>query len=111
MLIEKKIFFFTKISSRRAEFPVFSLCPSYQRAYKPELLSQDDLNVNDLRNLKYPQNKDSATYHRKVTHNVTEFIRSISFRVRDDIPSTKKGPIIYYFGGKFPSRHKQNFFI
>ena len=54
------------------------------------MLSQDDLDVNDLRNLKYPKNEDSTTYHRKVTHNVTEFIRSITFRVRDAIPSTNK---------------------
>ena len=70
-------------SSRVAEFPVFTICPSYHKSYKPELLSKDGLNVSDMRNLNYPKDKDSAIYLKKVTHNVTELIKSITFILAD----------------------------
>ena len=66
-------------SSRVAEFPVFTICPSYDRSYKPELLSQDGLTVKDMRNFNYPKAKDSAMYLKRVTHNVTDLIKSITF--------------------------------
>ena len=70
-------------SSKVAEFPVFTICPSYHKSYKPELLSKDGLNVSDMRNLNYPKDKDSAIYLKKVTHNVTELIKSITFILAD----------------------------
>ena len=70
-------------SSTVAEFPVFTICPSYHKSYKPELLSKDGLNVSDMRNLNYPKDKDSAIYLKKVTHNVTELIKSITFILAD----------------------------
>ena len=79
----KFLYFVVSSSSRVAEFPVFTICPSYHKSYKPELLSKDGLNVSDMRNLNYPKDKDSAIYLKKVTHNVTELIKSITFILAD----------------------------
>ena len=70
-------------SSRVAEFPVFTICPSYHKSYKPKLLSKDGLSVSDMRNFNYPKDKDSFKYLKRVTHNVTELIKSISFILAD----------------------------
>ena len=70
-------------SSRVAEFPVFTICPSYHKSYKPKLLNQDGLSVSDMRNFNYPKDKDSANYLKRVTHNVTELIKRISFILAD----------------------------
>ena len=66
-------------SSRVAEFPAFTVCPSYQKSFKPKLLSYDGLSANDMRNFNYPTDKDSAMYLKNVTHNVTDLIKSITF--------------------------------
>ena len=77
------ILFFNLCSSKIAEFPVFTICPCYHKSYKPELLSQDGLSVNDMRNFNYPKDKDSAKYLKRVTHNITELIKRISFILAD----------------------------
>ena len=69
-------------SPSEAEFPVFDLCPSYMDSYKPEVLSQDGLTVEDIRNMSYPKDKKSADYHRSASHNITELIKKITFKVK-----------------------------
>ena len=41
----------------------------------------DGFTVQDMRSLSYPKDKDSLTYLKRVTHNVTEVIKSITFRL------------------------------
>ena len=41
----------------------------------------DGFSVKDMRSLNYPKDKNSLTYLKKVTHNVTDVIKSITFRL------------------------------
>ena len=41
----------------------------------------DGFSVEDMRSLNYPKDKKSLTYLKKVTHNVTDVIKSITFRL------------------------------
>ena len=41
----------------------------------------DGFTVKDMRSLNYPKDEDSLTYLKRVTHNVTEVIKSITFRL------------------------------
>ena len=41
----------------------------------------DGFSVEDMRSLNYPKDKNSLTYLKKVTHNVTDVIKSITFRL------------------------------
>ena len=75
------MYFVVLSSSSEAEFPVFTICPSYHKSYKPELLSQDGLTIKDIRIFNYPKDKDSAKYLKRVTHNVTDLIKSIAFKL------------------------------
>ena len=64
-----------------AEFPVFTICPSFDKSYKRELIHQDGLSVKDMYYTNFPKDKDSLAYLRKVTHNVSELIKSIQLRL------------------------------
>ena len=70
-------------SSRDTAFPAFTVCPTYQNAYKSEILQQDGLTVSDIRKFNYPQDKDPANYLKNVTHSVTDMIQYITFRVKN----------------------------
>ena len=74
-----------------AEFPVFTICPSFGKSYKRELLRQDGLSVKDMYHKNFPKDKDSLAYLKRVTHNVSELIKSITFTLADH-----KGGIIEY---------------
>ena len=86
----KKFIILYQHSSSKEEFPVFTLCPSYQKSYKPEILNNDGLTVRDMRKFNYPKNKNSALYYQNVTHNITELIKSIDFVVNFPNPSNNK---------------------
>ena len=66
-----------------AEFPTFTICPSFHKTYKRELLNQDGLSVKDMYIRNFPKDKDSLAYLKRVTHNVSELIKSITFRLAD----------------------------
>ena len=66
-----------------AEFPVFTICPSFDKSYKRELLRQDGLSLKDMHRRNFPKDKDSLSYLKRVTYNVSELIKSISFKLRD----------------------------
>ena len=99
------ILFFHLCSSKIAEFPVFTICPCYHKSYKPELLSQDGLSVNDMRNFNYPKDKDSAKYLKRVTHNITELIKRISFILADH----EAEEVIFYSDSDFLNNTKRQF--
>ena len=74
-----------------ADFPAFLICPSFDKSYKREILSQDGLSVKDMYFRNFPKDKDSLAYLKRVTHNVSELIKSITFTLADH-----KGGIIEY---------------
>ena len=84
-------------SSRVAEFPAFTVCPSYQKSFKPKLLSYDGLSANDMRNFNYPTDKDSAMYLKNVTHNVTDLIKSITGNYRNTKISIPRNQMFVVF--------------
>ena len=67
-----------------AEFPVFKICPSFDKSYKREILQQDGLSVKDMYSRNFPKDKASLAYLKRVTHNVSELIKSISFKLADN---------------------------
>ena len=102
--------FLIKYSSRYAEFPAFTACPSYQKSYKPEILKKDGLTVNDIREFRYPQNKNAAKYFVNVTHSVTDLIQSITIRVKTPVPNSTETFLNFESSSEFISNLRTYFF-
>ena len=85
-----------------AEFPLFTICPSFDKAYKWDLLHQDGLSVKDMHSRNFPKDKDSLAYLKKVTHNVSELIKSISFKLADN----RDGGLVITYDSDSDLHHK-----
>ena len=74
-------------SSRDAEFPEFTICPSYQ-SYKEYVLEHYNLKDKDVEHFKFPENVNSAEFFKNATYSANELIKLISIRVSDNLPNS-----------------------
>lgn len=76
--------------------PVFTICPSFGKGYKQDLLNQKyGMSVSDARRLKYPSHvEDSRRFFYEVTYNISEFIKIIRITTRDYLLDTKSRHLI-----------------
>ena len=72
-------------------------------------MGSQELKKGDLLRVKMGQMGSSMSdvKEKNTYHCVNELIKSHQFLYHQDL----RGPIIYFFDGSFPSRHKQSFFI
>ena len=71
-------------SSNLAEFPVFTICPQYEQGYKKSIIEEKyNSTVKDVRKLNYPNVSNTREFFNEVTYNLTDFIKSVRFIVRD----------------------------
>ena len=68
------------------------------------------MTIRDIRNFKFPQNKNSAKYFQNVTHSVAELIKSITIRVKTPVPNTTETFLNFESSSEFMSNLRVYFF-
>ena len=69
-----------QLSSKTTEFPVFTICPQYEKGYKKTILMDKyNATVKEIRQLKYPNVANTRKFFYEVTYNLTEIVKSVRF--------------------------------
>ena len=73
-------------STAETEFPTFTICPTYEDAYKSEILSKYDSDTWKIRNLVFPSNVNMSAieFFEMVTYSVDEIVTSMKIKIGDN---------------------------
>ena len=71
------------------EIPAITLCPSYDAAYKRNILAKYNWSADSMREMKTPEtNLSTLEFWHLVTHSLRDIVNSVTIEVTSEIPNT-----------------------
>ena len=100
-LLDKSVLSTESVSTAEAEFPALTVCPSYENAFKHDILAQHGVTANDIRNLRFPKNGlSSIDFYDMVTFNLTELLSEMQILLYKTIQGTKVSRVKFTDGSQ-----------
>ena len=79
-----------------AEFPSLSVCPSYFKAFKKDVLHKHNTSASEVRKLQFPNTEHkSLDFYEMVTLDLTELLQSVELNFHENFPNTKTKKLIF----------------